>query len=90
MASILFAAKTSKEGKVVDHSNGQQRILVVVKDNGNYYGLIHDVSTGKMYLNRIKTLILMNPYVSENFEYIDNDEEWDSIMEFLNSKGLGV
>lgn len=83
-------AKTKAEGKPVAYSNGMQRVLVHLKHQGTHYVLLFDYFTKGIYLNRLKSVLPIEIYASENFEKIEDDEEYSSIYNIIKSYGIEI
>ena len=43
-----------------------------------------------MYINRLKSYLRLDIYVSENFEKIDNDEEFNTIYNIVREYGIDL
>lgn len=88
--TFLFVAKNIGEGKVVTHSGGMQVVLVHLKHQGSHYVIIFDHNSRGMYLNRLKQTIVIDLYCSDNFESIEDDEEWHSVMGIIKAGGVEI
>lgn len=85
---LIYAAKSVKDGIVIDKTFGVQRLLATIKFDGKFYGCIFDQNVDKFFLERIKSMIIPNPYVPENFEKIEDDEEWKTVYNIFVNKEL--
>lgn len=85
---FLFVAKNFNEGRPVAYSNGCQRVLVMMKYQDTFYVVIEDKNTNSIYINRLKSVIVPELYVSENFDKIKDAEEWDAVYNNLKAAGI--
>lgn len=85
---LIYAAKSIKEGIPIDKTYGMQKLLATIKFDGNFFGIIHDINVDKFYVERIKSMIIPNPYVPENFEKIEDDEQWKTVYNIFVNKEL--
>ena len=89
-SSILFAAKTLAEGKPVAYSYGMQVVLVLMKFQSTHYVVLYDQVKNSVYLERLKSMMTPDIYVSENFEQITDNEEWNAALEQIRSHGIKI
>lgn len=88
MSNFKFIAKKISEGKPVAHSNGMQRVLILLEHQKEYYVVIHDEVENGMYINKLKSIIPIDLYVSENFMKIESDEEYDAVYNIVKNYGI--
>jgi hypothetical protein len=87
---IKFIAKSFEEGRAVTYSYGVQRVIACLKHQNSWYVLVEDRSEKSIYINRLKSVLRVDLYVSENFEKIEDDAEWFAIYNLLKEAGINL
>lgn len=88
MTEFLFVAKSATEGRPVLDSSGNQTVLVLLKEQGNYYVVIRDSIVKRTFVERLNSILLLDPYRSDNFRKIEDDQEWESIYNILQGRDI--
>lgn len=84
---LLFAYPPGK-GKPVSDSSGNQEVIAGLLSDSDMIVFLVDHSTKLTYIERVKNRFVIDLYNSTNFEVIDNDEEWESYMDYFERTGL--
>lgn len=84
---LLFGHKAGKGKPVVD-SYGNQEVVCSLLDGTDQIVVILDSYLKTYYLNRLVSRFVIELYRGDNFQLIDDDDEWDKYHEFFSGKGL--
>lgn len=75
-------------GIPVDGAAGQQDVFIHIKHQDSHYVLLHDRNMGSLYIEVLKNPFRVDLYASDNFEKIEDDEEWTTIYNVLDDSEL--
>lgn len=81
---VLYKSNRLEDAISVSGSDGQQVVLMHAKYQDSHYVLLLDKNMGTMYIERLKSSLRVDIYASENFDKIEDDEEWKSVYNALD------
>lgn len=81
--NVVYTYKDGTEPIYIEKSEGTQRVLIVFKDDDRTFVYYCDDYTRQVFLNEIISTSMLG-FTIENFKRIDNDEQFDRYLKFID------
>ena len=84
----LVYKKHDNEIRPISESGMLQVIVGEVRDGSNRVVMFVDMITGKTYIEKIGSMLLIDPYISSNLIQITDDEEFKMYKDAFKAYGI--